>query len=44
LRLSSRDVLVAAVVTMLAGAAIAAALWQPAVPGAQSTGSVEAKR
>jgi len=44
LRLSSRDVLVAAVVTVLAGAAVAAALWGPAAPGAHSTDSVEAKR
>jgi hypothetical protein len=44
LRLSSRDVLVAAVVTVLAGAAIAAAIWGPAAPGVQSTDSLEAKR
>jgi len=43
LRLSSRDVLVAAVVTALAGVAIITAVWKPSMQGAQSIGPTETK-
>jgi hypothetical protein len=43
LRLSSRDVLVAAVVTALAGIAIGTALWKPPMPGPHTAGPVEVK-
>jgi hypothetical protein len=43
LRLSSRDVLVAAVVTALAGVAIGTAFWKPTLQGAQSDGRAEIK-
>jgi hypothetical protein len=43
LRLSSRDVLVAAVVTALAGVAIVTAVWKPSMQGPQSVGPVETK-
>jgi hypothetical protein len=42
--LSSRDVLVAAVVTALAGIAIGAALWKPSSPGLHTAGPADAKK
>jgi len=44
LRLSSRDVLVAAAVTALAGVAIGAALWKaPALPDAHTAGPFDVR-
>ncbi len=43
LRLSSRDVLVAAVVTALAGVAIVTAVWKPSLQGPQTVDPIQTK-